>query len=69
MLDPGGGGVVGSEQGWEPDCRVWQFSTCKTSAAEKEQILGAGAQNSCQGQIMSELRDKSNQTCVKNNEN
>ena len=28
----------------------------KISSAEKAQILGAGAQNSCQVQIMSELR-------------
>ena len=39
------------------------------SSAEKAQILGAGAQNSCQVQIMSELRGKSNKICVKNNEN
>ena len=37
--------------------------------AEKAQILGSGAQNSCQVQIMSELRGKSNKICVKNNEN
>ena len=35
------------------------------SGAEKAQILGAGAQNSCQVQIMSELRGKSNKICVK----
>ena len=39
------------------------------SSAEKAQILGAGVQNSCQVQIMSELRGKSNKICVKNNEN
>ena len=37
------------------------------SSAEKAQILGAGAQNSCRKkvQIMSELRGKSNKICVK----
>ena len=39
------------------------------SGAEKAQILGAGMQNSCQVQVMSELRGKSYKTCVKNNEN
>ena len=41
----------------------------ETSGAEKAQIVGAGADNSCQVQIMSELRGKSNKICVKNNEN
>ena len=35
--------------------------------AEKAQILGA--ENSCQVQIMSQLKGKSNKICVKNNEN
>ena len=35
------------------------------SGAEKAQILGAGAQNSCQVRITSELRGKSNKICVK----
>ena len=39
------------------------------SGAGKAQILGADAQNSCQVQIMSDLRGKSNKICVKNNEN
>ena len=30
------------------------------------QIVGAGAQNSCQVRIMGELRGKSNKICVKN---
>ena len=37
------------------------------SGAEKAQILGA--QNSCQLWLMSELRGKSNNISVKNNEN
>ena len=41
----------------------------KILGAEKAQILGADAQNSCQVGIMSELRGKSNKVCVKNNEN
>ena len=36
------------------------------SGAEKAQILGAGAQNRCQAQILIELRGKSNKICVKN---
>ena len=41
------------------------------SGAEKAQILGAGAQNSCQVRIMAlgGLRGKSNKICVRNNEN
>ena len=39
------------------------------SGAEKAQILGAGAEKSCQVRIMSELRRKSNKICVKNIEN
>ena len=39
------------------------------SGAEKAQILGASAENSCQVQIMSQLKGKSNKICVKNNEN
>ena len=39
------------------------------SGAEKAQIVGAGAENSCQIWIMIELRCKSNKICVKNNEN
>ena len=39
------------------------------SGAEKPQILGVGAENSCQVRIMSELRRKSNKICVKNIEN
>ena len=39
------------------------------SGAEKAQILGAGAQNSCQVRIVSDLRGKSNKIFVKNNEN
>ena len=41
----------------------------KISGVEKAQILGAGVQNSCQVQIMSELRGKTNKICVKKNEN
>ena len=37
----------------------------EVSGAEKAQILGAGAENSCQVRIMSELRGKSNKMCVK----
>ena len=37
--------------------------------AEKAQILVAGAENSSQVRIMSELRGKSNKICIKNNEN
>ena len=39
------------------------------SGAEKAQILGAGAQNSCEVGIVRELRGKSSKICVKNNEN
>ena len=39
------------------------------SGAEKAQILGTCAENSCLVRIMSELRDKSNKICVKNSEN
>ena len=35
------------------------------SDVKKAQILGAGAQNSCQVRIMIELRGKSNKICVK----
>ena len=38
------------------------------SGAEQAQILGAGAENSFQLRIMSELRGKSNKICVKNDE-
>ena len=41
----------------------------EVSGAEKDQILGAGAENSCQVRIMSELRRKSNKICDKNIEN
>ena len=41
----------------------------KISGAVKAEIVGVGAQNSCQVQIMSELRGKSNKMCAKNNEN
>ena len=39
------------------------------SGAEKGQILGVGVQNSCQVQVVSESRGKSDKMCVKNNEN
>ena len=44
----------------------------KILGGEKAQILGAGAQNSCQvriDRIVRDLRAKSNKICVKNNEN
>ena len=39
------------------------------SGAEKAQILGADAQNSCQVGMMSAFRGKSNKICFKNNAN
>ena len=39
--------------------------SAEISGVEKGQILGAGVQNSCQVQIMSELRGKSNKICAK----
>ena len=36
---------------------------------DKAQILGVGAQNSCQVWIVRKLRGKSYKVCVKNNEN
>ena len=66
MLDPGGSCRLRTGLG----TRLQSMAVFdKTSSAEKAQILGAHAQNSCQVRIMSGLRGKSNKIFVKNNEN
>ena len=52
-------------EGGGRECRVFD----KILVAEKAQILGADAENSCYVQIMSKLRGKSDKISAKNNEN